>query len=123
MEILKLVKQKDGHYQQAQVVKDEALGVMNNVFVNDGIDFDYLVSWLTNHQYSTFASNSCAFVHIGDNVVMTCHDGTGQVSFRFTTHHQKFSSLIEQWKKIYEEKPKQIIITHDDADGFKVEAK
>ncbi|MBT3455944.1 hypothetical protein HN446_02670 [bacterium] len=114
METFKLVKNDDGRYQQISDEKNEILDIISAVLEDGGIDFDFVFDWLHNTRFSTLYSNSCAFVKVGaDKVVVTSQQlSSGAMSPYFEVSTSKLLDLIDQWKKIYEEKPDEIVVSN-----------
>ena len=117
METFKLVKNDAGHYQQESKEQSSILNAIHAILEDGGINFDFLSDWLHNTQFSTLHSNLCAFIKVGNEIIITSHDDHAEHPNSYICIDQaQLISLIDQWKIINDKKPGEVVITNSDGD-------
>ena len=117
MEIFKLVKKDGGGYQQDSATKNNTFEIIHAALQDGGLDFAFISDWIRNSQYSTLCSNMCAFVKVGDRIFITRNDiESEELDCYFDISQASFLDLVDQWRKINEKHPEEIIITNSGGD-------
>ena len=111
METFKLVKNDVGRYQQTTEELNNISSAIHAVLDDSEINFDFLSDWLRNSRFSTFYSNLCAFVKVGNNIIVARQASPSEnFCSYFCVSRSNFVIFLDQWKKIDAEKPDEITI-------------
>jgi len=115
MEQFRLVKDNDGRYQNQSGKDSNTLEIISAVLEDGGINYDFLFEWISNTHFSTFYSNLCAFIKVGNKIIIARQSASsGENYYYFDISHTRFIDLVGQWKKINEQKPQEVVITRTD---------
>lgn len=121
METLKFVKNNDGHYYHSSKIKNNTIDIIHAALEDGMLDFDFISDWIRNSQFSSFCSNLCAFVKVGDRLFITRNDvKSTELDCYFDISQVNFLELVDQWRKISKEKPEEIVIKNSEGD-FSIE--